>query len=262
MAPETVANPLCREANREELSRSLDTLREFATKTGGFAAVNTNDFSDAFDRVLDDNSQYYVLGYQPNRPGRDGEIRRIRVRVTRPGSERAVVSARSSYTFSVASARPHRHHRASARPLLLRSIVVCRRWAYPSACRPSHVAGPTVVASSTSSSKPPERTYSSPRRTAASPSASSSACSPSDRLARQDNVQPVAMDLELDRCAGRPGSPDGRPLADDARPRSPATTACGLADTLVGSKQHRRDLPRHRRPEVTRTTTCGSTASR
>ncbi len=106
MEVETVSNPLCREANREELSRSLDTLREFAEMTGGFAAVNTNDFSDAFDRVLDENSQYYILGYQPNRPGRVGEIRRIRVRVTRDGVEKAVISARSSYQVSAAQAPP------------------------------------------------------------------------------------------------------------------------------------------------------------
>ena len=72
MQPEMMSNPTCRGANAQEMQRSLDTLREFATKTGGFAAVNTNEFSTTFDRVLDDSSQYYVLGYQPAARGRDG----------------------------------------------------------------------------------------------------------------------------------------------------------------------------------------------
>jgi VWFA-related protein len=97
MQPETTSNPLCREANRQELTRSVDTLREFAEKTGGFAAVNTNEFSTAFDRVLDDSSQYYVLGYQPAAIGRDGEFKRIEVRTKRPGLQ---VSARTGYVVS------------------------------------------------------------------------------------------------------------------------------------------------------------------
>src|SRR5690606_22631490 len=76
------------------------SLERFAEETGGFAATDWNDYSPQFKRILDENSQYYVLGYQPNRAGRENEIRRIRVRVVRPGLERTVVSARSSYTVS------------------------------------------------------------------------------------------------------------------------------------------------------------------
>jgi hypothetical protein len=45
-----------------------------------------------------------VLGYQPNRRSRDGEFRRIRVRVTKRGLERSVVTARAGYTVSSPSA--------------------------------------------------------------------------------------------------------------------------------------------------------------
>jgi VWFA-related protein len=76
---------------------SLMTLSE---ETGGFAAINWNDYSPQFDRILEENSQYYVLGYQPDRRSRDDEFRRIRVRVTKPGLERAVVTARAGYTVS------------------------------------------------------------------------------------------------------------------------------------------------------------------
>lgn len=96
-----VSNPLCREANDRELMRSVDTLREFAQKTGGFAAVHMNEFGDAFARVVDDASRYYVLGYQPASRGRDGEFKRIRVRTKRPGLQ---VSARAGYVVS--SPRP------------------------------------------------------------------------------------------------------------------------------------------------------------
>jgi VWFA-related protein len=97
MPPETALNPLCREANAQELTRSLATFREFSAKTGGFAAVSTDEFTTAFSRVLDESSQYYVLGYQPRERGRDGEFKRIDVRTKRPGLQ---VSARTGYVVS------------------------------------------------------------------------------------------------------------------------------------------------------------------
>ncbi len=97
---DSTPGPLCRAPSGAEYRRSVEVLRRFSNETGGFAAVQWNDYSENFDRILDENSRYYVLGYQPNSRGRDGEIKRIRVRVTRPGLERAVVSARSSYTVS------------------------------------------------------------------------------------------------------------------------------------------------------------------
>ncbi len=68
-----------------ELQRSQDSLRTLATETGGFAAVNRNDFTDAFARIVRENSSYYVLGYYPTNDRRDGRFRRIEVRVKRPG---------------------------------------------------------------------------------------------------------------------------------------------------------------------------------
>jgi VWFA-related protein len=80
--------------------RSRDSLRNFSEPTGGFAAVNTNDFSDAFERIVDESSQYYVLGYQPDSPGRDGDFRRIQVTV--PGRRDVRISARPGYVVSSA----------------------------------------------------------------------------------------------------------------------------------------------------------------
>jgi VWFA-related protein len=79
---------------QDELRRSQDSLRTLADETGGFAAVNSNDFSTAFDRLVRDNSLYYVLGYYPTNDKRDGRFRKIEVRMKRPGLR---VRARRGY---------------------------------------------------------------------------------------------------------------------------------------------------------------------
>jgi VWFA-related protein len=77
-----------------EMRVSQDSLRTLAEETGGFAAVNSNDFSSAFTRIVNANSRYYVLGYYPPGTARDGRFHRIEVRVKRPGLR---VSARRGY---------------------------------------------------------------------------------------------------------------------------------------------------------------------
>jgi VWFA-related protein len=77
-----------------ELRLSQDSLRELADETGGFAAVNRNNVDEAFDRLVADNSSYYVLGYVAANDKRDGRFRKIEVRVTRPG---VTVRARRGY---------------------------------------------------------------------------------------------------------------------------------------------------------------------
>jgi len=61
-------------------------LRLMAESTGGFALTNSNNYGDAFDRVVRENSAYYVLTYSPPETRQhDGRYHRIRVRVKRPG---------------------------------------------------------------------------------------------------------------------------------------------------------------------------------
>jgi len=57
--------------------------------------VNTNDFKTAFQRIVDDNSSYYVLGYYPTNDKRDGRFRKIEVKV--PGHPQAQIRARKGY---------------------------------------------------------------------------------------------------------------------------------------------------------------------
>jgi len=78
-----------------ELTLSQDSLRVLAANTGGFAAINRNDFNTAFDRIVQENSQYYLLGYYSTNSRRDGRYRKIQVRVTRPGLR--VARARNGY---------------------------------------------------------------------------------------------------------------------------------------------------------------------
>jgi VWFA-related protein len=77
-----------------ELRLSQDSLRSLSGETGGFAAVNRNDFETAFERIVRDNSTYYVLGYYPANDRRDGRFRKIEVRVKRPGVQ---VRSRKGY---------------------------------------------------------------------------------------------------------------------------------------------------------------------
>jgi len=78
----------------EEVRVAQDSLRVLAEETGGFAAVNSNDFSQAFQRIVDENSSYYVLGYYATNPKRDGRFRKIEVRLAQPG---LTVRARKGY---------------------------------------------------------------------------------------------------------------------------------------------------------------------
>ena len=77
-----------------ELRLSQDSLRTLADETGGFAAVNSNELTTAFERIVRDNSGYYVLAYYPPSDKRDGKFHKIEVRVTRPG---LTVRARRGY---------------------------------------------------------------------------------------------------------------------------------------------------------------------
>jgi len=78
----------------QEFRLSQDTLRELAEQTGGLASVNTNNVAPVFERIVDANSRYYVLGYYPPNHPRNGRFHKIEVRVKRPGVR---VEARRGY---------------------------------------------------------------------------------------------------------------------------------------------------------------------
>jgi VWFA-related protein len=86
---------------QREMQMAQDSLRTLASETGGFAALNSNDFSGSFGRIIQDNSSYYVLGYYSNDAKRDGQFRSVSVRVRNPGLE-----ARSRKGYVAPKGRP------------------------------------------------------------------------------------------------------------------------------------------------------------
>jgi hypothetical protein len=80
-------------------------LRYLAAETGGLAFYDGNDFHAGLRRILDDQSSYYLLGFQTDdqdaaRLRRVGVTGRLQVRVRRPG---LVVRYRKQYLGSLAA---------------------------------------------------------------------------------------------------------------------------------------------------------------
>jgi VWFA-related protein len=76
------------------IQKSQGTLRELAEDTGGLALVNQNDFDKGLKRIDAETSDYYVLGYYSTNPDPTRRLRRIQVKVTRPG---VTSTSRSEY---------------------------------------------------------------------------------------------------------------------------------------------------------------------
>ena len=93
--PDDTSLGLGQSALFNEVRLGQDSLRVMSDETGGFAVVNRNDFETAFQRIVDDNSSYYMLGYYSTNERRDGRFRKIEVRVKNHPS--AVVRARKGY---------------------------------------------------------------------------------------------------------------------------------------------------------------------
>lgn len=86
-----------RSLNREMRVQQM-TLRQLSDDSGGLAFVNRNDYRTFLERVVSDNSSYYVLAYYAPSNKRDGKFHRIEVKSTRAGlsvrSRRGYVAAR------------------------------------------------------------------------------------------------------------------------------------------------------------------------
>jgi VWFA-related protein len=76
------------------LATRQTAMRNLAIDTDGEAIVNTNNIDRALQRIVDDLSSYYLLGYYTTNAKLDGRFRSITVRVKRPGVR---VRARRGY---------------------------------------------------------------------------------------------------------------------------------------------------------------------
>ena len=76
------------------IAQRLDNLRMFSEDTGGRAILATNTPWDDVPQIFQENSSYYLLGFQSTNPKSDGHFRNIKVKVNRPDLE---VRTRSGY---------------------------------------------------------------------------------------------------------------------------------------------------------------------
>lgn len=76
------------------VTERTDHLMEAASNTGGIAVVNTNNMQAGLERIANQLSAYYVLGYTSTNTKHDGQFRKIDVRLKVPG---ATVTARRGY---------------------------------------------------------------------------------------------------------------------------------------------------------------------
>jgi VWFA-related protein len=66
---------------------SLDFLLTSASNTGGRAVVNTNDTEPGIAEIFQENSSFYLLGYQAPSADKPGTEHRLTVRVNREGAQ-------------------------------------------------------------------------------------------------------------------------------------------------------------------------------
>ena len=62
---------------------SQEVMSTLSTDTGGKAFFDSNDFAPAFQRVQNDTSAYYVLGFRSSDLRRDGRYRKLQVKLNR-----------------------------------------------------------------------------------------------------------------------------------------------------------------------------------
>lgn len=83
-----------------------DNLRVLADNTDGLAVLGSNDLDKGMQRIADDLTSYYLLGYYSTHARPDGKFHAIKVRVKRPGVDvRARRGYKSATAEDVAAAR-------------------------------------------------------------------------------------------------------------------------------------------------------------
>ncbi len=87
--------PMAMDLSHKVASVDLDFLKTAASNTGGLAITDTNDLTGGIERIFDENSSYYLLGFSVPSGHKPGSIHRLEVRVNRPD---VTVRARSGYS--------------------------------------------------------------------------------------------------------------------------------------------------------------------
>jgi VWFA-related protein len=70
---------------RDYIMTQNNSLRTLSEETGGFAIVQTNDYTKGLQRIDAETSDYYIIGYTSTNPDPFKVRRAIKIEVTRPG---------------------------------------------------------------------------------------------------------------------------------------------------------------------------------
>jgi VWFA-related protein len=70
--------------NLDSNFNTQEVMATLSSDTGGKAFFDSNDFSPAFQRIQQDTSAYYVIGFRSSDTVRDGRYRRLTIKINRP----------------------------------------------------------------------------------------------------------------------------------------------------------------------------------
>jgi VWFA-related protein len=173
-----------------------DPTNSLAVDTGGFVVRNANILDQAVERIVEDASHYYVLGYRPERAP-DGTFRKISVKVNRPG---VTVRARRGYVATPrggpATTTDPAPASASAAPA---SAPAAPASATPAAASGTAVPAPATPAAASATVAPASATPdagpepSAPALATAAPAAPSGASAPSPPASSGSIIVPNAV---------------------------------------------------------------------
>ena len=82
------------------LKRRLEAMKTLAGNTDGIAVADSNDLDKGLQRISDDLTSYYLLGYLSTNSKLDGKFRALKVKVKQPGID---VRARRGYRAATES---------------------------------------------------------------------------------------------------------------------------------------------------------------
>jgi VWFA-related protein len=106
-----ISAPAPLQVDRAMLNQRQEVLRTLAGATDGLALFNSNDLRRQLNRIADDLTSYYLLGYRSTNGKLDGHFRAIKVRSKRPGIE-----IRARHGYNAATAEEVARARAAADP--------------------------------------------------------------------------------------------------------------------------------------------------
>jgi VWFA-related protein len=107
------------EADRNILNESTDTLRSLSAETDGRAIVGRNNPIPDLDRMVRDNSQYYLMSYTSSLAPRDGKFHEIDVRL----KQRKGLELRARKGYWAWSAADVERANAAPKPLPPRDVT-------------------------------------------------------------------------------------------------------------------------------------------